>query len=150
MAATFGLVDQGFIQQLKAENTPGSWWADVLADPELVVGLRANYLNVYWRGQSLFRVEKGRTAPKVTTHEKYLMDPALRGQVSLANGAYEIGALIDRGFIRRYEGPNTLKKLKTTASLFSGTEKTGCHEIFCSQSQHHRCGDRVPRHGVAG
>ena len=130
MAATFGRgLNQGFIKQLKAENTKAGWWADVLADPKLVVALRGDYLNVYWRGQSIFRVEAGQITPTVTTHAKYLIDPALAGQILLTNCTFDVASLVERALVRHYEGQATLKKLKTTAALFSGTEKTGCHEI---------------------
>jgi hypothetical protein len=122
-------LDPGFIEQLASEATKGGWWADVLCDPKLVVALRGKYLNVYWRGQSLFRVGEGPIAPRVTTHEKYLLDPELDGQISLIGRAFNIESLLQRALVRSYEGPSTLRKLKATAGLFSGTEKTGCHEI---------------------
>lgn len=36
-----------FIAKLAAEARRDGWWADVLADPKLIVALRGNYLNVY-------------------------------------------------------------------------------------------------------
>lgn len=117
------------MNQLHAAAAEGGWWADVLADPGLVVGLRGKYLNVYWYGQSLFYVEAGPTVPKVTTNEKFLIDPALNGQIALIDGAFDIARLSKRVLISRYEGPKTLKKLKTSAQLFSGDEKIGCHQI---------------------
>jgi hypothetical protein len=45
-----------FVKKLEAEAGRGGWWANVLADPKLVVALRGTHLNVYWCGQSLFRV----------------------------------------------------------------------------------------------
>jgi hypothetical protein len=121
------LVD-GFIPQLAAEAAKGGWWADALADPKLFIALRGSYLNVYWRGQSLFYVEARQSGLKVTTHQKYLVDPALASQVPLINGAFDVASL-ENGLIRRYAGPATLVKMKSAAGLFSGLEKTGCHEI---------------------
>lgn len=67
---------------------------------------------------------------RVTTHEKILTDPALAGQVPLlADGTFDTAALLQRALVGRYEGPATLAKLKTTAALFAGDEKRGCHEI---------------------
>lgn len=118
-----------FIAKLAAEAQRGGWWADVLADPKLIVALRRNYLNVYWRGQSLFRVESTSSGFNVTTHEKYLVDPILASQVTLTDRDFDISSLVEKGFIRRYEGPATITKMKAAATLFSGLEKTGCHEI---------------------
>jgi hypothetical protein len=120
-----------FIHQLDEEAKKNSWWADVLNDPKLFVAVRKEYLNVYWRGQSLFRVAPGLS---VTTHVKFLVDPKLADQVSLIAGEFKIGELRERGFISQYKGPETLAKLKTAAGLFSGLEKTGCHEIAVGKS----------------
>ncbi len=108
-----------------------------MADPKLIVALRGKSLNVYWRGQSLFYVEARQSdvearqsVLKVTTHEKYLVDPALASQVPLNDdGAFDVASLVENGFIRHYKGPATLAKMRTAAGLFSGLEKTGCHEI---------------------
>lgn len=116
-----------FIGQLKEEGTKGSWWADALNDPKLFVAVREEYLNVYWRGQSLFLVKPGL---RVTTHVKFLVDPKLADQVSLVEGKFDVGGLVQRGFARDYNGPATLAKMKTAAGLFAGPEKTGCHEII--------------------
>ncbi len=115
-----------FIGQLAEEANKGSWWADVLNDPKLFVAVREEYLNIYWRGQSLFLVKPG---PKVTTHVKFLVDPELDDQVPLVEGEFRIGELQERGFVTRYEGPKTLTKMKKASGLFSGLEKSGCQEI---------------------
>jgi hypothetical protein len=99
------------------------------ADPKLVVALRGTYLNVYWRGQSLFRVESTSSGFNVTPHEKYLVAPKLASQVTLTGRDFDISSLAEKGFIRRYEGPATIAKMKAAAGPFSGLEKTGCHEI---------------------
>jgi hypothetical protein len=119
-----------FIAKLAAEAEKKGWWADVLADPKLLIALRGSYLNVYWRGQSLFCVKSTPLGVTATTHEKYLVDPKLASQVPLKDGEFDIKTLVDKGgFIRRYVREKTLTKMKTTADLFSGLEKTGCHEI---------------------
>jgi len=124
MASNFNrALSDTFIKDLQPEKQ--GWWPDVLADPKLLIALRGKYLNVYWRGQSLFCVNSGITA---TIHQKYLMDPKLDSQVRLKDGKFDT-TLLANGFIREYEGPETLAKLKKAAGLFSGLEKTGCHEI---------------------
>jgi len=115
-----------FIRQLAEEANKHSWWADVLNDPKLFVAVREEYLNAYWRGHSLFLVKPG---PKITTHVKFLLDPGLDDQVPLVEREFRIGELQERGFVSHYEGPKTLTKMKKASGLFSGLEKTGCHEI---------------------
>src|SRR4051812_33555432 len=107
-------VNKDFIKALEVEGTKEGWWADVLADPKLLIFPRGSYLNVYWRGQSLFCVNAYRSGPKVTTHEKYLVDPKLASQVPLTEGVFDIESLLKKGgFIRRYEGKKTLADMKT-------------------------------------
>ena len=121
---------ESIIKRLAAEAKKSGWWADVLADKDLIIATRGDSLNVYFRGQSIFRVAESSAGLTVTTHEKYLLDPTLRSQVPLAaDGSFQIEQLIDRGFIRRYEGSETLRKLKKASERFSGLEKAGCHEI---------------------
>lgn len=122
-------LNANFIASLAAEAKKEGWWVDVLADPKLLIALRGSYLNVYWRGQSLFCVKSIPSGLKVTTHEKYLLDPKLASQVSLKDGEFDIKTLLDKGFIKRYKNPKTLADMKTVAGLFSGLQKTGCHEI---------------------
>jgi hypothetical protein len=118
-----------FIEQLNQEAAKGGWWKDALAELKLFIALRGSYLNVYWRGQSLFKVNEESSGLTVTTHEKYLVDPALTSQVPLNNGAFDVASLVKNGIIFHYKGPATLAKMRTAAGLFSGVEKTGCHEI---------------------
>jgi len=72
---------------------------------------------------------------RVTTHVKFLVDPKLADQVPLVKGEFDVGELVKRGFVDCYEGPATLAKMKTAAGLFSGLEKTGCHEIILANRQ---------------
>jgi hypothetical protein len=132
MASKFNrALDTTFIEKLKAETKRESrWWVDVLDDSELFIAVRGSYLNVYWHGQSLFDVSPTLSGLNVTTHEKFLLDPALNAQVKLGpDGSFDLTNLIKKGFIDRYKGTETLDKLKKAAGLFSEREKIGCHQI---------------------
>lgn len=119
-----------FVAALREQAECEGWWRDVLQDPGLMVATRGRMLNVYWQGQALFTVTCPHGALRVTTHEKFLLDPALVGQVPLrTDGAFDTAALLQGALISRYEGPATLAKLKAAAALFAGDEKRGCHEI---------------------
>lgn len=118
-----------FIKRLAQEAAAGGWWRDVLADPRLLIAPRRTDLNVYWRGQALFNLSCPRGQLVVSTHEKFLVDPALAGQVPLVGGRFDTAASLERALIRDYAGPTTLAKMKRAAALFSGEEKSGCHEI---------------------
>lgn len=114
---------------IAAEADRAGWWRDVLDDRTLLIALRGTYLNVYWQGQSIFRVTLQGLRLNATTHEKYLVDPALADQVPLNDDGFDVSRLVQRGFIRTYDGPATLEKLKASASKYSGAEKRGVHAI---------------------
>ncbi len=111
------------------------------------MAVRDDYLNVYWRGHSLFLVEQGASEPRATTHPKFLLDPDLAEQVSLEGEKFEVSWLAGHGFITHYEGRGTLKKMKKAADLFSGLEKTGGHEIVLANAQVIDCEIALPGNG---
>jgi len=123
-----------FIDQLTKEANNNSWWTDVLNDRQLFIAVRNQSLNVYWRGQSLFKVVSQQSGLQATMHPKFLIDPELHREVSLVNRKFEVGKLVESGIIREYEGPETLDKMKRAAGLFSGPEDSGCHDIILHNS----------------
>ncbi|MGA2611493.1 MAG: hypothetical protein ABSH01_28940 [Terriglobia bacterium] len=129
-----GLSDK-FIEQLAEEANKVSWWADVLNDAQLFIALRNRNINVYWRGQSLFKVMMGPSGLSAKMHPKFLIEPGLHDEVTLVNGRFGVEGLVDSGIIRTYEGPETLKKMKKAAGRFSGLEDTGCHDIILANPQ---------------
>lgn len=36
---------------------PTNWWQDVLASKDLLIAIRAGYLNIYAQGQSVFKID---------------------------------------------------------------------------------------------
>lgn len=127
-------LSSAFIDALRKQAERPGWWRDVLDDPKLVIAVRGRSLNVYWQGQAIFNVTYPNGSLRVTTHEKFLTDPALAAQVPLlGDGTFDTTILKERGHISSYESggvsEGTLSKLKKTAALFAGDEKRGCHEI---------------------
>jgi hypothetical protein len=57
-----------FLNALAQLAKKGGWWKDVLADKQLIIGIRNEKLDVYWHGQSILNVGFGRDGVKVTTH----------------------------------------------------------------------------------
>lgn len=51
-------LDDDFVGQLRTLAKESGWFAEVLADEGLILGIRNNYLNVYWHGQSLFEIKR--------------------------------------------------------------------------------------------
>ncbi|WP_198370415.1 hypothetical protein [Roseomonas rosulenta] len=127
-----GLSDRFVAALARLAEEPG-WWADVLADTSLVIAVRDERLNVYWHGQSLFRVTQDPTSGviRAAIHPKYLIDPALGGEVLLSGASFDLGKLAQGGgFLSNYEGPATLGILKRNADRFAPGEKRGVHDIM--------------------
>jgi hypothetical protein len=127
-----GIENEAFLDALEALAKQDGWWKDVLADKSLIIGVRDEYLNVYWQGQSIFRVSFKGGKVAASTHEKYLLNPDLKDQISIIDGKFEFGKVAERMLTRDYEGTATLGRLKRAAALYSGREKEGVHEIATS------------------
>ncbi|KQO73442.1 hypothetical protein ASF18_16755 [Methylobacterium sp. Leaf89] len=110
-----------------AQSPDGNWWADVLADPDLLLAVRDRSLNVYHRGASLFRITPAGVGVAAETHAKYLV----RQRQALTWLGSEGGFDLDPGSAvwTRYEGPGTLAEMKRAAAALSGLEKTGVHAL---------------------
>ena len=121
-----------FLKALETLAHQDGWWKDVLADKSLIIGIRDEYLNVYWQGQSIFKVSFKGGKVTASTHEKYLLNPDLKDQIPLIDGRFEFDKVAERMLTREYEGAKTLGKLKRAAALYSGREKEGVHEIATS------------------
>lgn len=106
-----------------------SWWQDVLQDKSLLIAVRNDYLNVYWRGQSLFEVRMEGRQILAYTHPKYLLNPNLTGTVRLDPETQVYKADPDHLLMRRYVPGETLPKLKRAAEAFAGEEKSGVQDI---------------------
>lgn len=131
---TRGIRNGGFLKELQRLSIMDGWWRDVLLDTSLIIAVRDDSLNVYWLGQSLFRVEMLNDTIAATTHAKYLLDPALRDLVRFNGTKFDIGPIEASALIRTYESGKTLNKLKAAAGLFAGDEKRGVHEIVVSNN----------------
>lgn len=128
-------LDQEFIDALqKARSDVQSWWSEVVKDRDLIIGLRGNYLNVYYRGQSLFRVTVNSGRLAASTHPKYLVDPKLSKPVSFDGRNFDIGKLADTALLAGWS-PEALSRLKKAAKLYSGPEKTGCHSAVVNNKR---------------
>lgn len=127
-----GIKNEVFLEALRKLSAQESWWRDVLVDCSLVIALRDEYLNVYWQGQSIFKVAFQNGEVTASTHPKYLLNPDLSGQISLIGGSFDLDRVQAKMLTRAYEGPRTLAKLKRAAELFSGGEKEGVHVIAAS------------------
>jgi hypothetical protein len=120
-------LQEDFMKELESIAKQGGWFADVLSDPDLILGIRNNYINIYWHGQSLFKIEPHR---KFSTHPKYLLDPGLSNAVRFDGTDFQLGR--HDALTAHYDGETTLKKMKRAAGKYAGEEKEGVHAIVRS------------------
>lgn len=118
-----------FLKMLEEAAARPGWWRDVLDDKDLIIALRGTAVNVYWKGQSIFKVMPGPDGLRATTHEKFLLDPKLGGQIAFDGVNFGVAQLQAKAFLARYEGPASLNRIKRAAAIYSGEEKQGCHWI---------------------
>lgn len=119
------------LNSLHASDT-GQWWRQMVADPDLFVAIRNDYLNVYYRGCSLARIwlDKGEVA--VATHYKYLLRPRLKPEyVTARNGTFDLSAAWPQGASQPFITTLTeLTDLKAAAEPYAGGEKKAVGEII--------------------
>jgi hypothetical protein len=114
-----------FMTELESLAKQGGWFTQVLADPDLILGIRNNYMNVYWHGQSLFKIEPH---GKVSTHPKYLLEPALSKAVRFDGTDFQVGG--HTALTTHYDGETTLKRMKKASNNYAGDEKKGVHAVI--------------------
>ena len=63
-----GITNQNFITELNSNK----YWQQMVKDEDLFIAIRNEYLNVYYYGQSICKVEFVKNNIKWTSHKKYL------------------------------------------------------------------------------
>ena len=122
-------LDDEFIDALRLLAGTPSWFTEVIIDPDLFIGIRQNYFNVYSKGQSLFKAvwsARSKTI-SVITHVKYLVDPKLTQEIRLSGDNFDIGGV--KPLAERYVIGVTLQRMKKAAAYYSGKEKTGLQDV---------------------
>lgn len=125
-------VSGAFLDALDALADKPSWWHDVLLRDDVFIAVRANSLNVYHRGASIFRIDNGGDGRVIPwTHAKYLT----RQQQVLAqlreDGHFEPSDIS----WSQYAGPSTLSDMIRSAADLAGAEKSGLHPLIVGSSK---------------
>ena len=83
-------LDQSFIEVLNNEYQKGGWWKQIADHPSLTITVRDNYLNVYFKGNSILFLKLAGGNLTGQTHYKYILDPTVKAPyVSWINGALD-------------------------------------------------------------
>ncbi len=95
-----GIENQNFILELKSNP----YFQKMIADEDLFIAIRNEYLNVYYYGQSICKIEFSANKIKWTSHKKYL-------------------GLNENGYADSSNHLDNLEELKQIAKTFRGKEK---------------------------
>ena len=126
-------LDQNFVEKLNEMYDSCSWWREFMNDKDLFLAIRNNYINVYYRGNSLLKLERQGRGRKRTTvgkiHHKYLpsrcVDESAYVKIIDGKSCFQDTKSL---FFENLD----VKKLKVAADCHAGPEKTGVYEIICA------------------
>lgn len=124
-------LNEAFVNYLNEEYEKAGWWRRVLDARNLFIGIRDNYLNVYYQGNSilLLTLDRGQLVGK--THYKFLLRENIRSPyIRSLNGQAQLShSSLPGMFIQDLSDPDSLKR---ACILYAGVEKTGVHDIIKS------------------
>jgi hypothetical protein len=120
-----GLGDE-LVTALNAEYVDGRWWKGVVDDEDLILGIRDGYLNVYCRGNSLWRIWRRDRKLRVETHFKYLLKDEKQAYIAAtltADDKLSPERKVQTSDLHEREA------LKRASKAYAGDEKLGVHQI---------------------
>lgn len=117
------------VRVLEEEYNRLSWWYAMANDPELFIAIRDEYLNVYWKGNSLLKLflQDGRLVGEV--HYKYMLRPKSNTPYLRIEGGKVMSANHADYFLSDL---SSIEYLKSSADIHAGPEKSGVHKIVMS------------------
>lgn len=123
---TRGIRDIKFIDMLN--DAP--WWANIIEDKDLIFGIRNNYLNIYFKGNSLAKIERESKGPRAKIHYKFLVPPSLGEKIDPYISVGNQKEIDLKKVFKRFTGSmDQFASAKRASIPYSGLEKSGVHEI---------------------
>ena len=124
------MFDRGITDKFANALAASKQWEKISEDKELYFAMRAEYVNVYYQGCSIFKISYENTQLCFRTHYKYLIHPYMNDPYILWNDKGNlIKERVDSGvFIDILD----TKLLKKAASSYAVAEKKGIHSILKS------------------
>ena len=119
-------LDDDFVCRLNELYRQDSWWKEMVDDRETFVGIRKNYVNVYFRGASLVRLKPSPDGIAASVHYKYLLRPRLHEEYVRIGADGRIAPAELMAIVTDHIDVNAFK---AAARNYAGEEKTGVHAI---------------------
>ena len=123
-------LDAGFVEALNQTYEKQTWWKSMMDDPDLHLGIRNNYLNMYYAGNSLINLLYNPNSEQLIgkTHYKFLLDPYKYLYIQTSNGkTYFDDDGLKTLFIKQL---SELKQIKRASLYYAGDEKKGIQKIL--------------------
>lgn len=134
-------LDEEFVKALNREyKRKGSWWKGFVDDKNLFLAIREDYVNFYYRGRSLLKLEWKNGTIIGRIHHKYLLRPDVphereyngRKYINVKNGRVDCPVTVKDFFI---EDLADLDGLKRAAKPHAGPENIGVYDIVLSHNK---------------
>lgn len=125
-------ISEALVDRLNEEYKRLGWWHAMANDSQLFIAIRDEYLNVYWKGNSLLKLsmQEGRLCGEV--HYKYMLRPEV---LSSAYLKFEDGKLQSANPVDFFlPDLSDIASLKRSANAYAGEEKAGVHKIVMSNA----------------
>lgn len=108
------------------------YWQKMVKDPELFIGIRNEYINVYYKGNSICRLsyDGGKKRIEAAIHYKYLLKPQLNEYIKTSGSTFNPDDLNGK-FITSLS--DNIDLIKRASSVYAGEEKTGVHSIILKE-----------------
>ena len=124
-----GIKNQAFIDALnELKKDPNSFWSKIVSDKNLFIAIREEYINVYYKGNSICKLSFQQGSTIGETHYKYLVKPNQNEYVKSENGG------IDKKSMNVYDyfmfSLSEIESIKKSSLPYAGDEKIGVHSII--------------------
>lgn len=119
-------LEEDFIEALNQEyDKEGSWWNQIVNDERLFIGIRHNYLDVYYQGNRLMSLRHSNGKLIGKTSAKYLIEDKL---LAFTNGKIEPEGRERIPLLDDFQ--KDLDKIRRASMPYAGEEKEGIQRIL--------------------
>ena len=119
-----------FVNRLNEMYRAGGWWHTMVEDKQLPIAIRDNYINVYYQGCSVLKLNwsQGKKEIAREIHYKYLLKPSISGSEYIGFGEFgpKLPADLKSIFL---EDLDNIGELKRAVTPYAGPEKKGVHDV---------------------
>ena len=132
-------LSNSFVEALTDEYKRNDWWKKIVDDKALFIAIRNEYINVYYQGNSLLRLDYNKGKLSAKTHYKYLIKPNLKKNENCLIKTSDKMAFIpdgSKGVLDYYLTHNLseIESIKKASTSYGGVEKEGIQKILNSNN----------------